>query len=185
MLQRAFLWLYLCAHVWLVFKHRFLFDHLVKVMLTFNGCYPPKTVPFLHSNNNGKMCFSLYLPANAHNQLLQCFANQIAKNDFLRIFKFACLWLLVHYSGRRGMHLIWVLVIPSCCSFSLRPYLSAQYYLDMVFDSPMTPKKHIFQFSFLDHFLFSIFVFIIFDKVYRAVFLKPACFHLKQLTCLT
>lgn len=58
-------------------------------------------------------------------------------------------------------------------SFSLRSYLSAQYYLDMAFDSPLTPKKHIFRFPVLDHFLFSIFVFIFLDKLYREVLLSP------------
>ena len=66
-----------------------------------------------------------------------------------------------------------------------RPYLSAQYYLNLVFDSPLTPKKCVFKFPFLDIFLFSIFIFIFLDKLCREVFLNPAWFHLKQLTCLT
>lgn len=100
-------------------------------------------------------------------------------NFNLRFSDFWCITL------RNGMHLIWVPAMLTYYSFSLRPYLSAQYYLAMAFDSPLTPKKHIFQFLFLDQFLFSIFVFIFLNKLYREVFLKPVSFHLEQVTCLT
>lgn len=127
-----------------------------------------------------EICFLIHLHKNIYNQSLQCFVNQIGKEWFLVVLLICISDLWCICSVRSGMHLIWVPVIVCYCSFSPRPYLSAQYYLDMAFDSPLTPKKHIFQFSFLDHFLFYVFVFIFSNKLYREVFLEPAWFTLSS-----